>query len=104
MCNHDTPSYPKAVAKLAYLGEPTMDGHRPVWPDYQAMGITTEHVDDLIRLANDDYPEALVADEVDEVEAWWSGFHACCALGQGQGDSDHSGGYSAPPNAHRGPG
>lgn len=81
-------SYPPEVAQLTTLGEPEIAEHRAVWPDYRAMGLTADHLEDLLRLAEYDGPgdelddDNLDDDNLDDENAWWAIFHACCALGQ----------------------
>ena len=74
-------TYPDPVAKLIQLGIPSQS-----WQDYQALGITHEHVPDLIRLLQDDELRLMVAPEpLDEDEVlpeWYAQVHAWRALGQ----------------------
>tara|TARA_R110002096_G_scaffold261319_2_gene454988 strand:- start:2267 stop:3118 length:852 start_codon:yes stop_codon:yes gene_type:complete len=74
--------FPPEVAKLITLGEPEIADHHAVWPDYRALGIAPDHLEDLLRLAEHGGPDELVDDELNKEDAWWASFHACCALGQ----------------------
>lgn len=62
--------YPEPVSKLLTMGDPEV--HK--WPDYLALGLSPEHVPDLIRMVLDD---ALYDDP-----ASWAPIHAWRALGQ----------------------
>ena len=67
--------YPDPVSKLLTLGDAR--GQRE-WPDYQELGIDSEHIPDLIRMALDE--DLHLADPgSDEV---WAPLHAWRALGQ----------------------
>jgi HEAT repeat protein len=69
------PDYPQPVAKLLTLGD--VRG-KLQWADYPALGLTADHVPDLVRMALDD--DLHWADsESDEV---WAPLHAWRALGQ----------------------
>jgi hypothetical protein len=75
-------SYSEPVQKILQMGMQ----ESAEWPDYQAMGITREHIPELIHLVSD---EALRweddgAWEIDEAElnASWAQIHAWRALGQ----------------------
>jgi hypothetical protein len=67
--------YPYPVSRLLNLGEPR--GNRD-WPVYTALGLTTEHVPDLIRVMLDE--ELNEADS--ESREVWAPLHAWRALGQ----------------------
>ena len=67
--------YPPPVSQLLRLGDPST---MRAWPDYLALGLTLDHVPDLIRMALDE--ELHWADsESDEV---WAPLHAWRALAQ----------------------
>lgn len=70
-----TANYPPPVNKLLTLGDPR--GERE-WPDYLALGISAEHVPDLIRMALD---ETLHWADSESKEVW-SPIHAWRTLGQ----------------------
>ena len=74
--------YPPPVDQLLALGEPEF-GHGNPWPDYLAMGFTTEHVPELIRMVGD---EELYAGDDGELETdmqpeWFAYIHAWRTLG-----------------------
>jgi len=72
-------AYSAPVAALLSLGKPAASNRRArPWNDYQARGITEEHVPDLIRMATD---EALNR-EPDTSTGVWAPLHAWRALGQ----------------------
>jgi HEAT repeat protein len=78
----NTPRYSEPVQKLLQLG--MQEG--AAWPDYPAMGLTPEHIPELIELVAD---EALRweddgAWEIDEadLDQSWAQIHAWRALGQ----------------------
>jgi hypothetical protein len=69
-------SYHPPVARLLTLGrEPAA---RRTWPDYRHLGLTAEHVPQLVRMATD--PALLDAE--DRTPAVWAPLHAWRALGQ----------------------
>ncbi|HSU13044.1 hypothetical protein [Longimicrobium sp.] len=70
-----TPSYPPPVDRLLAMGRPEFPGD---WADYREMGITGEHVPELIRMLSD--PELAAAGE-DSAEVW-APVYAWRALGQ----------------------
>ena len=70
-----TITYSLPVAKLLTLGEP---GYSSKWRDYIALGIKSEHVPDLIRMAQD---EELRWANSGSKEVW-ANLHAWRALGQ----------------------
>jgi hypothetical protein len=71
--------YPPPVDQLLTLGEPASFSFKPdQWIDYRALGLTHEHVPDLIRLATD---YALHTGDSD-TPAVWAPLHAWRALGQ----------------------
>jgi hypothetical protein len=67
--------YAPPVAHLLTLGEPDATWE---WPDYLAMGIGPEQVDDLIRILEDDE----FYDAEPQSRAAWAPVHAWRALGQ----------------------
>ncbi len=67
--------YPPLVDKLLTLDMPDLHGVR----DYLALGLGSEHIPDLIRLATD---EPLRWDEDSEEPVLWGPIHAWFALGQ----------------------
>lgn len=69
-------SYWPPVDQLVRLGDPRAAG--PAWADYCALGLSREHVPELIRLATD---EALHTAEA-ETAAVWAPLHAWRALAQ----------------------
>lgn len=71
-----TDSFSSPVARLLTLGEE--DARESPWPDYLAMGLTPEHVPELIRLATD---LGLWHSESESNEVWGP-LHAYRALGQ----------------------
>ncbi|HEX8431347.1 MAG TPA: hypothetical protein VF625_08675 [Longimicrobium sp.] len=71
-----TDSFSTPVAQLLTLGEEP--ARRPEWPDYLALGLTAEHVPELIRLAVD-HDLWQSESESDDV---WGPLHAYRALGQ----------------------
>ncbi len=70
-----TANYPPPVDKLLTLGDPRDERE---WPDYLALGISAEHVPDLIRMTLDE--ELRWADS--ESKEVWANLHAWRALGQ----------------------
>lgn len=77
-----TDVYNEPVSKLIKLGRP--EGER--WLDYSALGITHDHISDLIRLVKDhemrimEPPSDLPDDE--DLPDWYAQIHAWRALGQ----------------------
>jgi hypothetical protein len=74
-------SYSPPVAQLLELGEDPV--RQNPWPDYLALGLTREHVPELIRLLND--PDVQEYDE-DSPRGFWPPIHAWRALGQLQAE------------------
>jgi hypothetical protein len=70
-----TANYPPPIDKLLTLGDPRDETN---WPDYLALGISAEHVPDLIRMTLDE--ELRWADS--ESKEVWANLHAWRALGQ----------------------
>jgi hypothetical protein len=68
--------YPAPVNQLLTLGRPKGSGGE--WPNYLALGLSAEHVPDLIRLATD---LALNREDTARPDAW-APVHAWRALGQ----------------------
>jgi len=66
-------NYPEPVSELLALGELQ---RRHEWPDYPALGLTLDHVPDLIRMAHD---EDLHQARSDSAEVW-APIHAWRAL------------------------
>jgi hypothetical protein len=75
-------SYSPPVAQLLELGE--NPARRNPWPDYLALGLTREHVPELIRLLTD--PDVQEYDE-DSARGFWPPIHAWRALGQLQAET-----------------
>ncbi|HEY0754814.1 MAG TPA: hypothetical protein VGD98_12700 [Ktedonobacteraceae bacterium] len=73
MENTETYNYSAPVAQLLTLGKPDID-----WLDYLAMGFTSEHIPELIRLALN---ENWIEDEAESDESW-TPYHAWRVLGQ----------------------
>jgi hypothetical protein len=72
-------TYHDPVAQLLTLGDPRQGGHTvPEWYDYPALGLTAEHVPELMRMALDD--DLNLADS--EGAEVWAPLHAWRALGQ----------------------
>jgi hypothetical protein len=72
-------TYHDPVAQLLTLGDPRQEGHTvPEWYDYPALGLTAEHVPELMRMALDD--DLNLADS--EGAEVWAPLHAWRALGQ----------------------
>jgi hypothetical protein len=71
-----TGTYPSPLQPLFTLGE--AEARQPEWPDYLALGLTPEHVPELIRLATDLdlWNSESASSEV------WGPLHAYRALGQ----------------------
>ena len=70
-------SYPEPLASFLTLGEPAL---RPdQWLDYSALGITAEHISQLIAMATD---EQLNTRTPSHDAAVWAPVHAWRALGQ----------------------
>jgi len=67
-------SYPQPVASLLAIGEP-LDGE---WIDYRSLGITAEHIPDLIRMALDEQ----LHDGPEKASELWAPIHAWRVLGQ----------------------
>jgi hypothetical protein len=74
-------SYSPPVAQLLELGE--APARQNPWPDYLALGVTREHVPELIRLLTD--PDVQEYDE-DSPRGFWPPIHAWRALGQLQAE------------------
>ena len=72
-----TSSYPPPVDKLLTMGEAKRSDPKD-WPDYLAIGLTAEHIPDLIRMATD---EELNTADSESLEVW-APTHAWRALGQ----------------------
>lgn len=72
----DTP-YSPPVAQLLELGEEP--ARQNPWPDYQALGLTREHVPELVRLLTDPEVQEYVEDDP---SGFWPPIHAWRALGQ----------------------
>ena len=72
-------NYPPPVSRLLTLGE---GERRRQWPDYLVLGLTLEHVPDLIRMALDDELHSAAPDSLDV----WAPLHAWRALGQLQAE------------------
>ncbi len=72
-----TSSYQPPVDKLLTYGEATPKGSKD-WDNYLALGLTAEHVPELIRMATD---RELYDNESDGLEIW-APIHAWRALGQ----------------------
>ena len=75
MKDNTAATYPAPVDKLLTLGKPELG---PEWRDYLALGLESEHVPDLIRMATDE--ELNWADS--ESLVVWAPVHAWRALGQ----------------------
>jgi hypothetical protein len=71
-----TASYPPPLDQLLALGQPASPW--AAWRDYFELGVTEEHVADLLRMFSD---PALNGDDADEA-AFWAPVHAARALGQ----------------------
>lgn len=77
-----TNTYTEPVSRLLKLGRP----HGEAWLDYSALGLTRDHVLDLIRLVEDhemrimEPPVDLPDDE--DLPEWYAQIHAWRALGQ----------------------
>jgi len=72
-------NYLPPVSRLLTLGE---GERRRQWPDYLVLGLTLEHVPDLIRMALDDELHSAAPDSLDV----WAPLHAWRALGQLQAE------------------
>ncbi|HEY5731089.1 MAG TPA: DUF1186 domain-containing protein [Anaerolineales bacterium] len=77
-----TNTYTEPVASLVELGRP----HGGAWLDYSTLGLTHDHIPDLIRLAEDNemrfmFPPEDAPDDIDLPE-WYAQIHAWRALGQ----------------------
>ena len=70
-----TANYPPPVDKLLTFGECSPS---PEWPDYLALGLGSEHVPDLIRMAIDEELNQAASDSLEV----WAPVHAWRALGQ----------------------
>lgn len=75
------PSYSAPVAQLLELCE--KPARQNPWPDYLALGLTREHVPELIRLLTD--PDVQEYDE-ESARGFWPPIHAWRALGQLQAE------------------
>jgi HEAT repeat protein len=77
-----TNTYAEPVSKLLKLGRPTGEN----WLDYSTLGVTREHIPELIRLVEDhdlrilELPRGLPDDA--ELPEWFAQIHAWRALGQ----------------------
>lgn len=69
-------SYPAPLDRLLKLGEDTI--RQKDWLDYREMGITTEHIPELIRISTD--PDLLWAPS--DSKRVWAPIHAWRALGE----------------------
>lgn len=69
-------SYPPPVDRLLTLGEEAANTHP--WPDYRELGLTEEHIPELIRMVTDEQLNHAPGD-TPEV---WAPLHAWRALGQ----------------------
>ena len=72
-------SYSEPVQKLLQLGMPEVND----WPDYLAMGVTPEHIPELIELVGDEalrWEDDLGEDE--DQPQWYAQIHAWRSLGQ----------------------
>lgn len=72
--------YSPIVARLLTYGD---CGHMEEWPDYLSLGLTVEHIPELIQMIRD---EALFSADSDRPEAW-APVHAWRALGQLQAEA-----------------
>ncbi len=70
--------YPEPVARLLTYGEVEFSRPRERWADYLELGLTDEHVTELIRMASDAELNGL---DVESPEVW-APLHAWRALGQ----------------------
>ena len=72
-------SYREPVSKLLALGRPEpRSARQPRWPDYNALGLTEDHVAELIQMSTDEALNVAPGDS----EAVWAPLHAWRALGQ----------------------
>ena len=71
-------NYPDPVCKLLTYGKCKVEQIYQSWPDYTKLGLTEEHIPDLIRMAIDDN---LHYAEAESVEIW-APVHAWRTLGQ----------------------
>jgi hypothetical protein len=77
-----TTTYTSPVDKLLTIGE-AESVNPDKWPNYLELGLGTEHVSDLIRMATDRKLRDLEEDEdEDENPDFWAPIHAIRALGQ----------------------
>ena len=70
--------YPTPVDKLLTHGEPPGFRDPSGWPDYTELGLTREHVPELVRMATDDDLNTAPGD----TDAVWAPMHAWRALAQ----------------------
>lgn len=68
--------YPPPVDRLLTLGEGAANTHP--WPDYREMGLTEEHVPELVRMATDEG----LNDAPGDTPEVWAPLHAWRTLGQ----------------------
>lgn len=71
-------SYTAPVDKLLTLGRPE-EYDVEKWLDYQALGLTSEHIPELLRMLTD---KELLNTDADEDPSGWAPVHAMRALGQ----------------------
>ncbi len=71
-------NYSDPVKKLLQLGMP--EGNE--WPDYLAMGVTLEHIPELIELVGDEALRWEDEEEDEDQPQWYAQIHAWRALGQ----------------------
>lgn len=84
----ETTNYPAPVNILLELGEPSKSLEVKGWINYLALGITQEHIPDLIRMATDhslrfEYFDTDKYPDFEESESsYWTPIHAVRALGE----------------------
>lgn len=71
-------SYTSPVDKLLTYGKPE-EYEVEKWPDYLALGLTSEHIPELLRMVTD---KELLSADAEEDPAGWAPVHAMRALGQ----------------------
>jgi Protein of unknown function (DUF1186) len=71
-------SYTSPVDKLLTYGDPRELGGDP-WPDDLELGLTSEHIPELLRMVTD---KELLNTDAEEDPAGWAPLHAMRALGQ----------------------
>lgn len=71
-------SYTSPIDQLLTYGRPE-EYDVEKWPDYQASGLTSEHIPELLRMLTD---KELLNTDADEDPAGWAPVHAMRALGQ----------------------